>query len=135
MMNKSFHPILSEEKFAAWLDGMLPTDEMQQIGSIISNDSDLHSLLGVSDYISAHNEEPMSVLSNLDNNKVSLFLQDALEFPALEALQLSPIDTDLSNGLFPTFIPDNLITDESNILIGDDTTSLETGFDDYTDNI
>jgi hypothetical protein len=58
-----------------------------------------------------------------------------LEFPALETLPLSPIDIDFSNGLFPTFIPDNLITDESNILIGDDTTSLETGFDDYTDNI
>lgn len=50
-MNKSFHPILSEEKFAAWLDGMLPADEMQQVGSIINNDSDLHSLLGVSDSV------------------------------------------------------------------------------------
>lgn len=135
MMNKSFHPILSEEKFAAWLDGMLSADEMQQVGSIINNDSDLYSLLGVSDYISAHNEEPMSVFSNLDKNEVSLSQQDALEFPALDTLPLSLIDIDFSNGLFPTFMPDNLITDEATIPFGDDTSSLETNFDDYTDNM
>ena len=134
-MNKSFHPILSEEKFAAWLDGMLSADEMQQVGSIINNDSDLYSLLGVSDYISAHNEEPMSVFSNLDKNEVSLSQQDALEFPALDTLPLSLIDIDFSNGLFPTFMPDNLITDEATIPFGDDTSSLETNFDDYTDNM
>ena len=134
-MNKSFHPILSEEKFAAWLDGMLPADEMQQVGSIINNDSDLYSLLGVSDYISAHNEEPMSVFSNLDKNEVSLSQQDALEFPALDTLPLSLIDIDFSNGLFPTFMPDKLITDEATIPFGDDTSSLETNFDDYTDNM
>ena len=135
MMNKSFHPILSEEKFAAWLDGMLSADEMQQVGSIINNDSDLYSLLGVSDYISAHNEEPMSVFSNLDKNEVSLSQQDALEFPALDTLPLSLIDIDFSNGLFPTFMSDNLITDEATIPFGDDTSSLETNFDDYTDNM
>ena len=134
-MNKSFHPILSEEKFAAWLDGMLSADEMQQVGSIINNDSDLYSLLGVSDYISAHNEEPMSVFSNLDKNEVSLSQQDALEFPALDTLPLSLIDIDFSNGLFPTFMPDNLITDEATIPFGDDTSALETNFDDYTDNM
>lgn len=135
MMNKLFHPILSEEKFAAWLDGMLPADEMQQIGTIISNDSDLHSLLGVSDCINASAEESMSVLSNIDNNETSIFQQDTLEFPALETLPLSPIEVDFSNGSFPTFIPDDLITNEVTMAIGDDTTSLETNFDDYTDNI
>ena len=50
-MNKHFNPALSEEKFAAWLDGMLPADEMHQIGAIIENDNNLRSLLDASDFI------------------------------------------------------------------------------------
>ena len=48
-MNKHFNPAISEEKFAAWLDGMLPQDEMNQISALINNDMDYQSLLGVSD--------------------------------------------------------------------------------------
>ena len=33
-MNKHFTPAISEEKFAAWLDGMLPQDEMFEIVNI-----------------------------------------------------------------------------------------------------
>ena len=50
-MNKHFDPTISEEKFAAWLDGMLPADEMRHISTVIENDSDFQSLLGVSDYV------------------------------------------------------------------------------------
>lgn len=50
-MNKHFNPAISEEKFAAWLDGMLPADEMRHISTVIENDSDFQSLLGVSDYV------------------------------------------------------------------------------------
>lgn len=70
-MNKHFTPAISEEKFAAWLDGMLPADEMRQIGAIIEADNDLHSLLGVSDFIEdfSSNEDIFSSnsLPQIDN--------------------------------------------------------------------
>lgn len=44
-MNKHFNPAISEEKFAAWLDGMLQQDEMDEVGALIGNDSDMQSVL------------------------------------------------------------------------------------------
>ena len=40
-MNKHFNPAISEEKFAAWLVGMLPDDEMKEVGSIIEDSPEL----------------------------------------------------------------------------------------------
>lgn len=50
-MNKHFTPAISEEKFAAWLDGMLPADEMNQIGSIIEDDPELRECAAISSSI------------------------------------------------------------------------------------
>lgn len=52
-MNKHFNPTISEEKFAAWLDGMLPQEEMSQISSVIEEDMDYLSLIDTSDDIDA----------------------------------------------------------------------------------
>ena len=50
-MNKHFDPAISEEKFAAWLDGMLPQDEMMRVSSLIDSDADYQSLLGASELV------------------------------------------------------------------------------------
>lgn len=47
-MNKHFDPAISEEKFAAWLDGMLPQDEMMQVGSIVESDEVMHDIYNTS---------------------------------------------------------------------------------------
>ncbi len=47
-MNKHFTPAISEEKFAAWLDGMLPQDEMMQVESIVGSDEVMHDIYNTS---------------------------------------------------------------------------------------
>lgn len=47
-MNKHFTPAISEEKFAAWLDGMLPADEMMQVESIVGSDEVMHDIYNTS---------------------------------------------------------------------------------------
>lgn len=107
-MNKHFTPAISEEKFAAWLDGMLPADEMMQISSIFDNDSNFQSLLGISESIDACiSEEPLMISDYMNSINLS-HQQETMELPALESLPLSPIDIDFSNGIFPAFMPDHL---------------------------
>lgn len=107
-MNKHFNPAISEEKFAAWLDGMLPADEMMQISSIFDNDSNFQSLLGISESIDACiAEEPLMISDYMNSINLS-HQQETMELPALESLPLSPIDIDFSNGIFPAFMPDHL---------------------------
>lgn len=84
-MNKHFDPAISEEKFAAWLDGMLPQDEMQQVSSIVENTPELKDFaeLSASIEIDIHNymnddflyQTDMEMLENID-----------LEIPAIESL-------------------------------------------------
>lgn len=50
-MDKHFNPTVSIEKFAAFLDGNLPENEMQQISSLIQNDDALKSIYEVSENI------------------------------------------------------------------------------------
>jgi len=70
-MNKHFTPAISEEKFAAWLDGMLPADEMQHVSAVIENDNDFQSLLCVSDFVDDYsfNEHPLFAdsVTEIDN--------------------------------------------------------------------
>lgn len=56
-MDKHFNPSISIEKFAAYLDGNLPEDEMQRISSLTENDNTLKSILDVSEQIDASLEE------------------------------------------------------------------------------
>ncbi len=50
-MDKHFNPSISIEKFAAFLDGNLPQDEMQNISSNIEHDEDLKAILDTSNMI------------------------------------------------------------------------------------
>ena len=50
-MDKHFNPTVSIEKVAAFLDGNLPENEMQQISSLIQNDDALKSIYEVSENI------------------------------------------------------------------------------------
>lgn len=50
-MDKHFNPSISIEKFAAFLDGNLPQDEMQNISSTIEHDEALKAILDTSDMI------------------------------------------------------------------------------------
>ena len=113
-MNKHFNPAISEEKFAAWLDGMLPDDEMNAVGSIIDNDCNFQSLLSASDAIDACIANDSLALSDwMDSSDFSL-QQEMMELPALESIPLSPIDIDFSNGVFPSFMPDHFFPDDTN---------------------
>ena len=60
-MNKHFTPAISEEKFAAWLDGMLPADEMQKVSRLVENDNAMHDIYVSSmitdDSLSQHSDE------------------------------------------------------------------------------
>lgn len=50
-MDKHFNPSISIEKFAAFLDGNLPQDEMQNISSTIEHDEALKAILDTSNMI------------------------------------------------------------------------------------
>lgn len=52
-MDNHFNPPVSIEKFAAYIEGNLPEDEMRQISSLIANDDALKSILDVSEQVDA----------------------------------------------------------------------------------
>lgn len=56
-MGNHFNPSVSIEKFAAYLDGNLPEDEMLQISSLIKNDETLKSIFDVSKQVDMSLEE------------------------------------------------------------------------------
>lgn len=86
-MNKHFSPAISEEKFAAWLDGMLPADEMNRVGVLVEADSMLHQLretsILVDDAISDFNEADIQKLLDIDTS--------AFELPAISNNSISPL--------------------------------------------
>lgn len=59
-MDKHFTPSISIEKFAAFLDGNLPQDEMQNISSTIENDEALKAILDTSNMIDTTLENGIS---------------------------------------------------------------------------
>lgn len=59
-MDKHFNPSISIEKFAAFLDGNLPQDEMQNISSTIEHDEALKAILDTSDMIDTTLENDIS---------------------------------------------------------------------------
>lgn len=113
-MNKHFNPAISEEKFAAWLDGMLPNEEMNAVGSIIDNDCNFQSLLSASDAIDACIANDSLVLSDCMGSPDFSLQHEMMELPALESIPLAPIEIDFSNGVFPSFMPDHLFLDDTN---------------------
>lgn len=84
-MNKHFNPAISEEKFAAWLDGMLPQGEMMQVGVMVKNTPELKDCaeisasieLGIQNYMSDDflYQTDMEMLENID-----------LEIPVIKSL-------------------------------------------------
>ena len=89
-MNKHFYPAISEEKFAAWLDGMLPQDEMHEVSALVESDSDMQSLL--------------SVANSLDDTL--LYSDDEYHRSDVFADSLFPADFELPELNQPTTIPD-----------------------------
>lgn len=59
-MDKHFNPSISIEKFAAFLDGNLPQDEMQNISSTIEHDEALKAILDTSNMIDTTLENDIS---------------------------------------------------------------------------
>lgn len=59
-MDKHFTPSISIEKFAAFLDGNLPQDEMQNTSSTIENDEALKAILDTSNMIDTTLENGIS---------------------------------------------------------------------------
>ncbi len=65
-MDKHFNPSISIEKFAAFLDGNLPQDEMQNISSNIEHDEDLKAILDTSNMIDTTLENIPDEIANLE---------------------------------------------------------------------
>jgi hypothetical protein len=99
MMNKSFHPILSEEKFAAWLDGMLNPIEMDEVSALIGSDNDMQSVLDS---------------ANTLDDTLSHYGDEFL-YPEVFADPLSPADFESPELNLPTIIPDAL-SDQTNLI-------------------
>lgn len=59
-MDKHFNPSISIEKFAAFLDGNLPQDEMQNISFTIEHDEDLKAILDTFNMIDTTLENDIS---------------------------------------------------------------------------
>lgn len=107
-MNKHFSPAISEEKFAAWLDGMLPADEMNRVGTIINTDNDFQSLLDVSKAVDAYADSQSFLMQDLMGSNLCSIMQNPADFQALETVPLTPIEYDFANEIVPTFLPDNM---------------------------
>lgn len=104
-MNKSFHPILSEEKFAAWLDGMLPADEMSQLTSIISEDNDLQSISAIANEMDdtlLYNEDILQINSFAPSFLFNDFYLPDIKVPLFD-FHPSPVQITLT----PDFLPDD----------------------------
>ncbi len=133
-MNKHFNPAISEEKFAAWLDGMLSSDELNEVSSIIENDCNFQSLLGASDAIDACIANDSLVLPDCMDSPDFSLQQELMELPALESIPLSLIDIDFSNGVIPSFVPDHLFPIDTDQFDVNDMAS-ESGISDNTNNM
>ena len=76
-------PNISVEKYAAYLDGNLPDEEMRQIDAFIENDSDMKAFVEA-DHI-------------IDENNDMDWIDDHLQpFDMLSAIELPNIDSDLA---------------------------------------
>ena len=93
-MNKHFNPAISEEKFAAWLDGMLSPIEMHDVSALVESDGDMQSLLSV-----ANTLDDILIYNSGDYLQQDVF-----------ADSLSPTDFELPELNLPTIIPDTLST-------------------------
>ena len=95
-MNKHFTPAISEEKFAAWLDGMLPNEEMNRIDLLVESDSMLHQLRETNALVDA----AISNFNDADIQKLPEIDASAFELPAVskncisQLVNLSPDPTD-----------------------------------------
>lgn len=64
ILDKYFVPPVSVEKFAAYLDGNLPENEMQHISSIIENNDDMQQIMQINDSVDDTME--VNVFLNID---------------------------------------------------------------------
>lgn len=77
-MNKHFTPAISEEKFAAWLDGMLPADEMREVEYIIMNDDVMFHL-----YTTSREHNPLSNDFSSDIVALDMLNEDTFSLPSI----------------------------------------------------
>lgn len=83
-MNKHFDPTISEEKFAAWLDGMLPADEMFSISQQAEHDTTLRQLSEISSVLDAE-------IFNIDARIPDDIYNAKFEIPTLPNGMISPL--------------------------------------------
>lgn len=88
-MGNHFNPSVSIEKFAAYLDGNLPEDEMLQISSLIKNDEMFKSIFDISEQIDMSLEEYSSNGLQVPEEIVSM----DFDLPSINNT-FSPLDMD-----------------------------------------
>ena len=91
-MNKHFNPAISEEKFAAWLDGRLPADEMRQIGTLIENDSELQECAAISEAIDTEIQDYIND-EFLYQTDMEMLDESYIEIPSIEMQDSEYIET------------------------------------------
>lgn len=94
-MDNRFNPSISVEKFAAYLEGNLPEDEMLRISSLIENDDSLKSIFDVSEQVDMSLEEYSSNIFQVPEDIVNM----DFELPYINNT-FKPLDMDSTNGIF-----------------------------------
>lgn len=94
-MDNRFNPSISVEKFAAYLEGNLPEDEMLRISSLIENDDALKSIFDVSEQVDMSLEEYSSNIFQVPEDIVNM----DFELPYINNT-FKPLDMDSTNGIF-----------------------------------
>lgn len=104
-MNKHFNPAISEEKFAAWLDGMLTPVEMDEVSSFIENNSDMQTILTIEDMI---DDDLLCNSSDYLQHDVfaNLLSPTDFELPELNLHTGNPETLYTQNNRTPDFLPD-----------------------------
>lgn len=96
-MNKSFNPPLSVEQFAAYLDGNFMPDEMKQISSLISENTDLCMLTktnaAIERTLAGYSDDEMILPEELQTLD--------FDIPELDSNAMVPIIMPTSNGEVP----------------------------------
>ena len=109
------HSLPSIEKFAAFLDGNLPQDEMQQFSQMAEHDSVLHQLLNASEVV----DNTLASFTDSDMQLPPEITGSSFEIPTIPADGISPLVT-----LTPEPIDDMLVAaacaDEDISMFSDD---------------
>lgn len=108
MADKSILPI-SVEKFAAYLDGNLPENEMQQISQLAQDNEALNQLLGASSKI----DDSILSLDEHDLQPTEDIMESNFELPEIDNFDFFPLNEDIFSENETLYDKEGIFADES----------------------